>query len=247
MDDSALESTVGQAYIKMDSYDDVDGHQISRVTFGQTVKIQANIDSLDLGNGGINGVGSDLSATNVSFGYINTATNEIVPFEFTNPYFEWATDASNNIIGFRMGAEETAGLLQMDISSFSGNIGMTINGTASTLYTGASGSLSNSRATYIGDNSGTCTDGTTCVSLGNMQSFSVADSDGSSTSDFFLSFQRTAKSWLLGDGSTYQATGQGFFMNVPTNNVLTISGTGTGTAGYAVEFIDRGVGRWNNP
>ncbi len=35
-------------------------------------------------------------------------------------------------------------------------------------------------------------------------------------------------------------------MNIPTNNNITISGTSSGTAGYAVEFIDRGVGRWNN-
>ena len=67
MDDAALEETVGQAYIKMDSYQDVDSNQISRITFGQTVKIQANADSLTLGNGGINGAGvADINATNFS-------------------------------------------------------------------------------------------------------------------------------------------------------------------------------------
>ncbi len=247
MDDTAMEATVGQAFIEMDS-NTLNGNQFSRVTFGQDVKVQANADSLDLG-AGYNG-GTDFSAINLSLGYIDNITDPanpvIVPFEFTNPYFEWVTDASNNMVGFRVGADETKGKLQMDLTSFSGNIDMIINGQASGLFTGAGGTQSDSRATYIGDSTQACVDGTSCVSLANIQSLDVADSDGTSTGDFFLSFQKTSLNWLLSDNITEQTATKGFFMNVPTNNNITISGTGTGTAGYAVEFIDRGVGRWNN-
>jgi hypothetical protein len=262
MNDTALEATVGQAYIVMDSTTDLTGKQFSRITFGQDVKVQANADSLMLGQD-YNG-GTDFSATNVSLGYIDTDTSTIVPFEFTNPYFEWVTDTGsvtpankNNVVGFRVGAEGAKGKLQMDLSSFSGNIGMTINGLASSLYTGegaGSSTQSNYRATMIGTNSGNCSDGTDCVSLANIQSLDVGKDDGSggtdSTGDFFLSFQKEATNWLLSDGVSTQAATKGFFMNVPTNNNITISGTNSGTPGYAVEFIDRGIvgkNRWNNP
>ncbi len=254
MDDTAMEATVGQAYIVMDSTTDVpSGNQFSRITFGQDVKVQANADSLNLGynyNGDSDFSDTDFSATNLSLGYIDTATNTIVPFEFTNPYFEWVTDASNNMVGFRMGAEETKGKLQMDLTSFSGNIDILFDTgdviTSGNLYT-ANGSTTpnNSRATMLGSQSNTCTADVDCFSLANIQSLDVADSDGTSTGDFFLSFQKTSLDWLLSSGGTQTAT-KGFFMNVPTNNVITVSGSTTGTAGYAVEFIDRGVGRWNN-
>jgi hypothetical protein len=260
MNDTALEATVGQAYIVMDSTTDLTGKQFSRITFGQVVKVQANADSLVLGQG--YNSGTDFSATNVSLGYIDTSTSTstIVPFEFTNPYFEWVTDTGsvtpankNNVVGFRVGAEGAKGKLQMDLSSFSGNIGMTINGLASSLYNGE-GTLgatqSNYRATMIGTNSGECVNGTDCVSLANIQSLDVGDSNGTdSTDDFFLSFQKETTNWLLSGGGTQEAT-KGFFMNVPTSNNITISGTDSGTAGYAVEFIDRGIvgkNRWNNP
>ena len=245
MDDAAMEETVGQAYIKMDSYQDVDLNQVSRVTFGQTVKIQANADSLILGNGGINGAGiADINATNFSLGYIDTSTNQIVPFEFTNPYFEWATDANNNVMGFRFGFEDAKGILQMDLSSFSGNIGMTVNGNPASLFTGAGGTSTYQRATYIGDSTGSCTDGVDCVSLTNIESLSVADSDSTGTADFFLAFQKNGMNWNTSSGT--QTTTSGFFMNVPTDNSLNITDVNSGTQGLTVEFIDRGIGRWHN-
>jgi len=249
MDDTAMAATVGQAFIEMDS-NTLNGNQFSRITFGQDVKVQANADSLDLGynyNGDLDFSDTDFSATNLSLGYIDTATNTIVPFEFTNPYFEWVTDASNNMVGFRVGADQTIGKLQMDLTSFSGHIDMIIDGQAAALFTGAAGTQTNSRATYIGDSTKACVDGTSCVSLANIQSLDVGDSDGiNSTGDFFLSFQKTSLNWLLSDNITERTATKGFFMNVPTSNNITISGTDSGTAGYAVEFIDRGVGRWNN-
>jgi len=260
MDDTAMEATVGQAYIVMDSNTDVpSGNQFSRITFGQEIKVQANADSLVLGDitdaGHVRGIGTDFSANNLSLGYIDTATNTIVPFEFTNPYFEWVTDASNNMVGFRVGAEQTKGRLQADITSFSGNIIMQFDTggtkTLGNLYS-AAGAITptNNRATMLGSQPDSCVADVNCFSLDKFQSLDVADSDGSSTGDFFLSFQKETTNWLLSGGGTQSAT-KGFFMNIPTNNVITVSGASTGTAGYAVEFIDRGVvnggTRWNNP
>ncbi len=252
MDDTAMEATVGQAYIKMDSDSlgiGLNEKQYSRITFGQDVLVQANADSLDLGVG--YNSGTDFSATNLSLGYIDTASNTIVPFEFTNPYFEWVTDATtNNMIGFRVGAEQSKGLLQMDLTSFSGNIGMTIDGVASSLYSGVGGTATNNRATHIGTTAGGCTDDTTCVSLGNIKSLDVAGSEpDGSTADFFLSFQKEATSWVTSTGT--QVATAGFFMNIPSTTNLQVQTSASSTARYAVEFIDRGVvnggTRWNVP
>ena len=62
----------------------------------------------------------------------------------------------------------------------------------------------------------------------------------SATADFFLSFQKNKINWSTSSGN--QQSNAGFFMNVPTNNAIEDFESGTG--GYKVEFIDRGVGRW---
>lgn len=256
LDDEQMAQTVGQAYIEMDSR--LEGvNKISRITFGQKVKIQANADSFTLGadyDNGIN-VGTDFNASNFSLGYIDTTNNNtIVPFEFTNPYFEWAvdntaTDSKNNMMGFRIGFEDAKGVLQGDFTNFSGNIGMQINGADASLFTdtSANGGVSSSqRATYISSNSSSCIDGDNCVSLANIQSLAVGKSDGlggtTGTADFFLSFQKSALNWGSG-----QTTSSGFFMNVPTTTNLTVNNSSSGTGRLATEFIDRGVGRWNVP
>ncbi len=244
LDDAQMEQTVGQAYIEMESR--LDGtEKFSRITFGQNVKIQANADSLTLGSNYDNGLGlgngTDFNASNISLGYIDTNTGAIVPFEFTNPYIEWAvSDVTNDMIGFRIGFEDAKGMLQGNFASFSGNIGMTINGNPASLFTAAGGSITDNRATYIGESAGSCTDGADCVALSNVQSLSVADTDGTGTADFFLSFQKQALNWGQGP-----MTNKGFFMNVPTNTNLDVTGTGSSTGRLATEFIDRGIGRWN--
>ena len=246
LDDEQLAATTGQAFIEMDSR--MEGStQFSRVTFGQSVKLQANLDSLTLGSHYDNalglGAGTDFNATNLSLGYIDTATNEIVPFEFTNPYFEWAiNETTNDMVGFRIGFEDAQGVLQGNFTQFSGNIDMTINGNPASLFTGAGGSITDNRATFIGETSGSCSDGIDCLSLSNIQSLSVADSDGTSTADFFLSFQTSALNWGQGP-----STNKGFFMNIPTNTNVDITDANSGTGRLATEFIDRGVGRWNIP
>ncbi|MFT7109186.1 MAG: hypothetical protein ACI843_000844 [Psychrobacter glaciei] len=249
MDDSALDSTVGQAYIEMDSYQNPNNlDRINRITFGQTIKLQANADSLILGD---NGTLADVAASNVSFGYIDS-NNDIVPFQFSDPFFEWSTntDVSGNkdLTGFRVGFGEAQGILQMDLTSFSGNINMLIDGKVSGLF--KDGVASNNQANQIGVDGEACNLGTNCMSLANIKSLDVGDGSGGVTPDFFLSFQKTSSNWLLGKGiatgtasDTYQSTSSGFFMNIPTNDSIT--GSGTGTDGFKVEFIDRGVGRWN--
>lgn len=251
LDDAQMEQTVGQAYIKMDSrLEGVD--KFSRITFGQSVKIQANADNLTLGGNYDNalglGSGTDFNASNISLGYIDTTTNTIVPFEFENPYIEWAVnDVTNDMIGFRIGFEDAKGVLQGDFSRFSGNIGMTINNQAASLFTGAGGGITNNRATHIGNNldgNNTCDLGSDCVALSNIQSLAVGDSaeaDGK-TADFFLAFQKTALDWGQGP-----VTNKGFFMNIPTTTNLDVSNSSSGTGRLATEFIDRGIGRWNVP
>ena len=249
LDDEQMAQTVGQAYIEMDSRL-VDDNKISRITFGQKVKIQANADSLTLGadyDNGIN-VGTDFNASNFSLGYIDTTNNNtIVPFEFTNPYFEWAvdntaTDSKNNMMGFRIGFEDAKGVLQGDFTNFSGNIGMQINGADASLFTdtSANGGVSSSqRATYISSNSSSCIDGDNCVSLANIQSLAVG-SGTTGTADFFLSFQKNALNWGSG-----QTASKGFFMNVPTSTNLNVNNSASSTGRLATEFIDRGIGRWD--
>lgn len=250
MDDSALESTVGQAYMSLDSLvgDGIStgdsGVQYSRLTFGQDIEIQANADNLVLG-------GTDIVASNFSLGYIDAtdAVDPIKEFTFTNPYLEWATDTNNNVVGFRVGAEESAGMLQMDIASFSGNIDMTINSQATSTLFDSLGAVVTDNATYIGTNSTTCTDGTDCISLANIKSLDVAGTEANGgTADFFLSFQNTAVNWAKGDATMQQAT-EGFFLNVPTTTNLDITTTASSTAGYATGFIipSTGIGRWNTP
>lgn len=251
MDDSAMEATVGQAYMRLDSLvgdgstTGDSGVQYSRLTFGQDVEIQANADDLVLG-------GTDIVANNFSLGYIDAtdAADPIKEFSFTNPYLEWATDTSNNVIGFRVGAEESKGLLQMDMTSFSGNIDMTINNQAASLFTAAAGTQTTNQATYIGESAGSCTDGTDCVSLANITSLDVAGGEANGgTADFFLSFQNTAVNWGNGDGATMEQASQGFFLNVPTTTNLDVTTTASSTQGYATGFIQRtgGIGRWNTP
>ena len=250
MDDSAMEATVGQAYMRLDSLvgdgntTGDSGVQYSRLTFGQDVEIQANADDLVLG-------GTDIVASNFSLGYIDAtdAADPIKEFSFTNPYLEWATDSSNNVIGFRVGAEESKGLLQMDMTSFSGNIDMTINNQAATTLFDNLGATVTDNATHIGTGA-TCNDGTDCISLANITSLDVAGSEANGgTADFFLSFQNTAVNWGNGDGATMEQASQGFFLNVPTTTNLDVTTTASSTQGYATGFIQRtgGIGRWNTP
>ncbi len=259
LEDAELGRYVGQAYIEMDSYID-NSTKFSRITFGENIKIQANADLIELGQYSRSGEtqAADLSLSNVGFGYIDD-DGKIIPFEVNNPFFEWAIDdVTNDVLGFRMGFEEASGVFQADIASFSGNIGMTFNDAANSItyagqLSGASQTLDNIRSSVLGLNSSDCSavSGVECsYDLSNFRSFNVGDADGSSTSDFFVSFQKQNLTWKWGDQangetSSYTTT-SGFFMSLPTSNVINLGDASTGTSSLRTEFIDRGVGRWTN-
>jgi len=251
LDDASMEQMVGQAYIEMESFENA-GTQYNRITFGQTIKIQSNADEVVFGEGydqatnTLTGSTSDvdISMNDVSLGYIDSNTGDIIPMTFKNPYLEFATDVDNNMIGFRLGFGEAEGKLQADFNAFSGNIGITVGGQTAALYSGIGGIQTNSRATMLGVG-GSCTDSSNCWDLNNFNSLDVGDSSGSGpTGDFFLSFQTNGSvQWQLADSSMQTAT-EGFFMNIPTSNNVANSGASTGTAAFSTEFIDRGVGRF---
>lgn len=254
MDESSMDEMVGQAYIEMESYDNGGTTEYNRITFGQTIKIQTNVDGVVLGEGyeqatnTLTGSTSnvDISLQNFSLGYVDPAgTEKIVPFVLTNPFFEFSKNTANNdITGFRIGFGSAQGKLQTDFTSFSGNIDMQIDSTAASLFT-AGGTLSNNRATQIGlgaDCSSTCWD------LNNVNSFDVGDGSGGATGDFFLSFQKdSGVQWRLADLSYTSNVTEGFFINLPTNNNFTSAEMDAGTQGFSTEFIDRGVGRFVTP
>lgn len=253
LDDALMDEMVGQAYIEMDAYEN-SGTQYNRITFGQTISIQSNIDEMVFGEGyeqagnTLTGQASDvdLNLSNISIGYIDTATGEIIPMTLKNPYLEFATDADNNMLGFRLGFEEAQGKFQADFNTFSGNIGIQIDGQTAALYNGA-GVQTNSRATMIGIG-GCTTMNTNCWNLTNFKSLDVGNSDGTApANDFYLSFQTSnSMQWQLAD-SSMQTVSEGFFMNIPTSNNITSDGANTGTGTFSSEFIDRGVGRFTAP
>ena len=250
MDDESLEATVGQAYIEMESFAN-GSTQYNRITFGQTIEIQTNADEVVFGEGYLhdtpNQVGTaadvDLNLQNVSLGYIDNATGNIIPFTLTNPYLELAKDASNNITGFRIGFGEAQGKFQADFNSFSGNIGMQIDGTDAILFNSGN-TITNSRATKIG--LGDCS--SSCWDLNNVNGLDVGEGAGA-TGDFFMSFQKdNGVQWRLADGATYTTNvTEGFFLNVPTTNNFTSAEMSAGTQAFSTEFIDRGVGRFTGP
>ncbi len=254
MEDSAMDEMVGQAYIEMDSYDS-GAAQYNRITFGQTIKIQSNTDAVVLGEGyeqatnNYTGLISDvdLNLGNVSLGYID-GTGAFVPMVFKNPYIEFARETgTNNMLGFRIGFGEAEGKLQADFNTFSGQLGVLIDGNATTLHTAVGGAATTSRATMIGF-AGCTTLGSDCWSIDNINAVDVGDSSGTGpTGDFFLSFQKDSSlQWRLADTSM-MSTSEGFFMNIPTSNNFTSAQMNAGTASFTTEFIDRGVGRFVGP
>ena len=255
MEDTAMDEMVGQAYIEMDAYDNGSNTLYNRITFGQTIKIQSNADEVvfgeayDQATNTYTGQASDtdLNLGNVSLGYID-GTGAFVPMVFSNPYIEFAKDSTtNDMLGFRIGFEEAEGKLQADFTTFSGQLGVLIDGNVTTLHNSVGGASTNSRATMIGFG-GCTTAGTNCWDIGNINAVDVGDSSGTGpTGDFFLSFQKdNTLQWRLADSSML-STGEGFFMNIPTSNDFSSAEMSAGTASFTTEFIDRGVGRFIAP
>lgn len=254
--DDVLSVEVGQAFINLDSFiDPVDTNtRFSRLSFGEDIKLNLNADEVTFNN---NGTVADIALNNFALGHIDTSTGTFVPFEITNPFFEWAIQddgtGKQNLVGFRLGFGQAKGSLSADITNLSGNIDISFTDGSNT-YVGdlldASGTTTTRQANQLGISGNSCAQlsgNETCYNLANFKSFSIADSDGTSTADFFLSVQNKDFTWKWGSGasvsSSYDTT-KGFFINMPTDMTINMGDSTTGTARLPTEFIDRGIGRW---
>lgn len=254
--DDVLSVEVGQAFINLDSFiDPVDANtRFSRLSFGEDIKLNLNAGEVTFNN---NGTVADIALNNFALGHIDTSTGTFVPFEITNPFFEWAIQddgtGKQNLVGVRLGFGEAKGSLSADITNLSGNIDISFTDGSNT-YTGdlldATGTTTTRQANLLGISGNSCAQlsgNETCYNLGNFKSFSIADSDGTSTSDFFLSVQNKDITWKWGSGasvsSSYDTT-KGFFINMPTDMTINMGDSTTGASRLPTEFIDRGIGRW---
>ncbi|KZY65979.1 hypothetical protein A3735_23515 [Oleiphilus sp. HI0061] len=267
--DDELSQYSGQAAVAFD-IDQIGSNSYTRVTLGMESKMQMNINNVELGKYERDGeLGADFSATNLAFGSISTdaaqvqldgqtyAVNDIIPFEVNDPYFEIDKDATDELVGFRLGFGEARGQLSGDFDSISGNVGATITDFFGDDYQASmlnlSGDVDNTRAKYFGvgnDQSGGATDcnsGFYCYDLADYKTLDVGQRNSTTgnvdyTNDFFISFQKEDTDWSTSDGQ--MTTASGVFINIPTSLHIDMN-TGTnanGTERVRVEYIDRGVG-----
>ncbi|UZE95852.1 hypothetical protein [Alkalimarinus alittae] len=154
--DSELANVVGQAYISIDkSYhpDTSNSTSYTRINLGMDIEIQSNIDYLELGRyDRVDPYGeqkpADVMIHNMSLGYIFDSNyyiqnpdaarpikedgsgyfdGEIVPFEITDPFIEFAyDDNSNEMTGVRIGFGEAKGVLSGNIEALTGNVDVDI-------------------------------------------------------------------------------------------------------------------------
>lgn len=260
----------GQAAVAFD-IDQLGSNTHTKLTVGLEADLQMNIDTLEFGRYDQTGqtLPADLAATNLGFGSISTdsaqvqldgntyAVNEIVPFELNDPYFEMAQNASDELVGFRLGFGEARGQLTADFTSFSGQIGVEVTDFFGNTYDAQlldnSANQINSRAQYFGvssaDSGGaaSCATGFYCYDIANYNTFDVGQRNETTgtvdyTNDFFISFQTQATEWTTSDGSVTAQTGIHF--NLPTSMSIDMNSglNTTGTDRVRTEFIDRGNG-----
>ncbi|WP_165857706.1 hypothetical protein [Marinobacter sp. JSM 1782161] len=152
--DHAMSQITGQAFISVDrqlhpAADNATSY--TRVNLGMDIELQTNVDTFELGRYEREGeaVGtSDILIDNFSLGYIYDAEyfqrnpdaarqvkadgssyrqGEIVPFQISNPYLEFAYDESTEeIVGFRFGFGEAQGVLSGQIQALTGSINIDI-------------------------------------------------------------------------------------------------------------------------
>lgn len=271
--DEELGQYSGQAAVAFD-IEQLGNNSYTRVTLGMEAKMQMNIDNVELGNYARSGeaLNADFSATNLAFGSISTdaskvqldgqsyAVNDIVPFEVNDPYFEIAKDATDELVGFRLGFGEARGQLSGDFTSMSGNVGATITDFFGDDYQASmldlNGVADNTRTNYFGiskaDSGGAtdCNSGFYCYDLADYKTLDVGKvnkttGDVDYTKDFFISFQKESTDWSTSEGQ--MTTGSGVFINIPTSLHIDMN-TGmnaNGTERVKVEYIDRAVGLFN--
>ena len=268
--DSELSEYSGQAAVAFD-VSEIGTTSYTRVTLGLEADLQMNINTLEAGRYNKAGevLAADLNITNLGFGSISTdasaiqldgqayAVNDIIPFELNDPYFEIAQDASDELVGFRLGFREARGELSGDFNSISGNVGVGItdffgDDYQSTLLD-ANGNADSSRSQYFGisaaDSGGAtnCSSGFYCYNLADYKTLDVGERNLATgevdyTNDFFISFQKEATDWSTSTGTI--SADLGVFINIPTSLHIDMN-TGvnaSGTSHARTEYIDRGVG-----
>jgi hypothetical protein len=134
-----------------------DATSYTRINFGMDIDIQTNIDTLELGRYERTGVmadqygeskASDILIHNMGLGFIYDddyyarnpdaarplkddgsvyRNGDIVPFEITDPYLEFAFDEqTNEIAGMRIGFGKAKGVLSGEIETLTGNVNIDI-------------------------------------------------------------------------------------------------------------------------
>jgi hypothetical protein len=152
--DRQLSEVTGQAFVSVDRQYHPDASNTTaytRVNLGMDIDIQTNVDVLEMGRydrDGEKAGSSDVYIEDFALGYINNqayydanpkaprqrkadgsayAEGEIVPFSIDNPYFEFAYDqATEEIVGFRLGFGESMGVLSGKIETLTGNVNVNI-------------------------------------------------------------------------------------------------------------------------
>jgi len=268
LDDAELSQYSGQAAVALD-ITQIDTVSYTRVTLGLEADLQANINTLELGNYAKAGeaLNADFSATDLGFGSISTdaaavqldgktyAVNDIIPFELNDPFFEIAQDASDELVGFRLGFGEARGQLSGDFTSISGNVGVEITDYFGDDYQASmldvNGDVDNSRSQYFGVSNAesggatNCSSGFYCYDIADYKTLDVGQrntttGDVDYTNDFFISYQKEDTQWSTSNGSIN--AGMGAFINIPTSLHIDMN-TGvnaSGTDRVRLEYIDRG-------
>lgn len=152
--DQQMSEVTGQAFVSVDRQYHPDASNTTaytRVNLGMDIDIQTNVDVLEMGRydrDGEKAGSSDVYIEDFALGYINNqayydanpkaprqrkadgsayAEGEIVPFSIDNPYFEFAYDqATEEIVGFRLGFGESMGMLSGKIETLTGNVNVDI-------------------------------------------------------------------------------------------------------------------------
>lgn len=152
--DEAMSEVTGQAFLSVDrDYhpDPSNTTSYTRINLGMEIDVQTNVDVLELGRYEREGErtgSSDVLIEDFALGYINNQAyfdknpkaarqvkpdgnpygeGEIVPFQIIDPFFEFAFDeASNEVVGVRLGFGEAMGVLSGSIQSLTGNVNIDI-------------------------------------------------------------------------------------------------------------------------
>ncbi|HTN33015.1 MAG TPA: hypothetical protein VL091_03335 [Marinobacter sp.] len=152
--DQQMSEVTGQAFVSVDRQyhpDASNNTAYTRVNLGMDIEIQTNVDVLEMGRyerDGEKAGTSDVYIEDFALGYINNqayynlnpkaprqrkadgsayAEGEIVPFSIDSPFFEFAYDqATEEVVGFRLGFGEAMGMLSGKIKTLTGNVNIDI-------------------------------------------------------------------------------------------------------------------------